>query len=726
MASLIPRSKAPGWPFYSVAVLAAAAAFATQVHLPLLLRAPLGFLLLGVFPGWLLAESLLRSERTTAEERAMASLALSVPVTILGRTLGFMAGLPAPAFLWAWAGLCTIWALLLRPRARPGAPADRVAWLIVGALALLVALPPGLDLVTRTSGDAISHVQIIEEIRLRGLPPQDPAYAGMPLTYMWQFHVWAAALVEGMGLTPFGIFPWVGGAMVAVLGFGAHCMAALFWTERRYRRLAPAVVALGMNALGWVLMATRLVVGPLVGHDRGLADFYQQFSTLVLHPRAFQVCGAIIYQSSFVLCSMLYKFLSACTLGTALSLIVATFALVAVQLREGGRGRLVAIAVLAMSAVVVHPVVGLPAGVALCVGLALAALTVEGRRVAIGPALAVVAGTGIGFGIIWFTQHLDQMAGHPVRVRLMVENIPPVVQGLSVVILPALWGWAAVYRRSKALALFGLGFGMVCLATSLGLSPPMPRTPQAYLVYLAYMGIAFFAPAGIGALVDVATRRIGRRWAWTLAALVFLPNALLLFNGWARQDGAWGYAGYPETRDDFAVFDYARDRTPVDAVFIDLQWVSCSAAAGYSGRRILFGGRDSTISALIGHPLDVVAARERVVVNLLLEPGVSDSTWRALRDQPAPVYVVARRTPTPYMLVPFPPGPHVDAIAKLDALPQSFIAVVRTPSLVLYRFQRGSQTSRRAREDGGPAALALPRRRDAPARRIQSADHGRP
>src|SRR5262249_38315116 len=104
-----PRSAIP-------AVLALGAALAAQVHAPLFLRAPLGYLLLGVIPGWALAESLLRAPGTTPEERAMASLTLSIPAAIAGRTLAFALGMPAPAFLWAWAVLCAAGCVLVRPR----------------------------------------------------------------------------------------------------------------------------------------------------------------------------------------------------------------------------------------------------------------------------------------------------------------------------------------------------------------------------------------------------------------------------------------------------------------------------------------------------------------------------------------------------------------------------------------------------------------------------------
>jgi hypothetical protein len=39
-------------------------------------------------------------------------------------------------------------------------------------------------------------------------------------------------------------------------------------------------------------------------------------------------------------------------------------------------------------------------------------------------------------------------------------------------------------------------------------------------------------------------------------------------------------------------------------------------------------------------------------------------------------------------------APRVDPVAKLDALPQSFTAVIRTPTLTLYRFRGEPSASR--------------------------------
>jgi hypothetical protein len=682
-----PRTAAFSPRFVVPALLAFTAAFAAQTHAPLFLRAPLGYLLLGVIPGWLLAERLLRSPGTTPEERAMASLTLSIPLAIAGRTLAFALGIGAPAFLWGWAFLCAVASLFPDRRPAGGPAADRVAWLIAAALALLVALPEGINSVTRVSGDAMFHSQIASEIRLRGWPPQNPSYFGLPMNYVWQLHVWVAALVEAMGITPFQVFPWIGGAMMAALAFGVFRIASLFWSEPLHRRLAPAVVALGMNALGWTHMFARLVLSPLKGGEHALAVFQDRITYWFVQPNAVHICRSVLFRADFVLCSFLYKFMVANAIGTALALIVTTLVLVAVRVREGGRGRLVAIGVLAMSAAVVHPVVGVPAGVAMLCGLALATLTAEGRTRTRAPALAVAVGLAAAVPVLWFMLHTGLAGGPHSRLHIVRPNLSPLAQGLVVVLLPALWGWAAARRRSPALALLGLGFAVVSLAVAVLFDTPVPVT-AIYPVYTAYFGVALFAGAGVGMVVMALRRRMGPVWAWLLVALLFLPNALMLFNGFLRQAPTWGLAGYPETPDEIALFDYVHTHTPVDAVVVDVQHAYSSSVAAYAERRGFFGGGDRSEAAVLGYPADILAARRSAVVNLLLEPGLDASTLEVLRAAPPELYVVARRTAPRDLIVYPPPQPLIDAVAKLDSMPDRFPPVMRTPTLALYRFAR--------------------------------------
>jgi hypothetical protein len=233
--------------------------------------------------------------------------------------------------------------------------------------------------------------------------------------------------------------------------------------------------------------------------------------------------------------------------------------------------------------------------------------------------------------------------------------------------------------------MFGLGFAAVSLAVAVFFDTPVPVT-AIYPVYTAYFAIALFAAAGVGMAVVALAPRAGA-WAWVAAALVFLPDGLMLFNGFARQGPTWGLAGYPETRDEIAVFDYVHARTPVDAIVIDVQHAYSSSVAAYAERRGWFGGGDRSEAAVLGYSADELARRRGAVVNLLLEPGLRDSTIPILREVPPPLYVVARRRVPRDLIVNPPPEPRVDAVAKLDALPAIFAPVMRTDSLALYVLQ---------------------------------------
>ncbi len=662
----------------ALAALPLLAAVAASAGAPAILREPLGFLLVGVLPGVLAARALLAD--APPEELAMAGLALAIPVGAAARAAAFLAGGSATAFLWALAALCAAAALALpapRERIRP----DPVAWLSAAALALFVAVPQALNPVTRVFGDSMFHAQIVLEILRRGIPPQDPSYFGMPLTYMWGFHVWGAAVCEAMGITPYDIFPWVGGSMMAVVALGAYRLARELWPERAIARLAPAIVALGMNALGWLWLVPRLALWPILQGHAAAETARRLAHALFVAPYPNSVSSQLLRSGYMVLGSLLYKFMCANTLGAAMALVVATAALAFAALRGAGAGRLAALAIAAMGMGAVHPLLGLPAGAALLVGLAASAWGASARAPALRAAAAVGAGLAAAAGLDWLMLHGGITGGEQTRIHFMTVNLPALLQDLLVVAVPAVLGWLEARRASPALARLGLGFAASFLVLALFLD--LPYIGEVYLVYGVYLGVAIFAAAGLRRLWQLASRRRAGSLAAVGLALILLPNALLLFNAFARQATGRGFAGYPETGDERAAFDYLRDRVPNDAVVVDTQFFSGSAAAAYSGRRGFYGGMRQ--ADLVGYPHDVMAARERCVLRLLLLPGLDDSVFAALDAVRAPLFVVGRRTPARVPLV-FPPPRPMDSVAKLDSVPQRFRPRLRTPTVAIYEY----------------------------------------
>src|SRR5882672_9896119 len=153
---------------------------------------------LGVFPG--MAAAFLFGGRSSRAQRWLIGLTLSPLVSAVAGWALMAVGvaLPLAARAVALAGLGA-WALLeLLHAGRADAPADEgeplpalVRWWSLG-LAAAVALPPLLNPFIRVHGDGWVHAGLVWEIAVRGFPPQDPRFAGLPLNYVWFYNLFVA------------------------------------------------------------------------------------------------------------------------------------------------------------------------------------------------------------------------------------------------------------------------------------------------------------------------------------------------------------------------------------------------------------------------------------------------------------------------------------------------------------------------------------------------------
>ena len=346
-----------------IAVLAAGAGAAAWLDFPPLLRAPLGFFLAGVLPGWILARLLWGGADTTADALAMGALVLSVPAGIVLRLAGFLTGLSGSSFALVLAALCIAGAVLLPGKRKTPAPADRVAWVVALGLGVIAALPAAVNPVFRTWGDAMFHSQLVYALLNRGVPPGHPAYAGFPATYMWLFHVWIAGLTETMGVSPYAVFPWVNAGMMAAVAFGIHRLTSTYWPDRLTARLSPLVVVLGMNALGWLTLLLHMAVDPFLGADRGAVTFTRRYGTWWSSP-PYTTLRSPSSTGDFHVCSFPFR-ISIPTLSSASPSLPSSDRIVSGAGEPAGAALCLATA----GAVVVHPIVGGPVAGALLVGL---------------------------------------------------------------------------------------------------------------------------------------------------------------------------------------------------------------------------------------------------------------------------------------------------------------------------------------------------------------------
>jgi len=144
---------------------------------------------LGLAPGYALAGWLAPGEREWV--RVCRGLFLS-PLVTGAAGVGFLAAGLTPgtaAVLVAGVSLAAAILVALRaPRVRPPRWERRLlVWLLV--LAALVLVPHALREWVRYRSDAWFHTAVAYEIMARGIPPDDPYFAGIPLNYPWFFHV---------------------------------------------------------------------------------------------------------------------------------------------------------------------------------------------------------------------------------------------------------------------------------------------------------------------------------------------------------------------------------------------------------------------------------------------------------------------------------------------------------------------------------------------------------
>ncbi len=669
-----------------IALVAACAVAAAFLNLPSAIRVPLGIVLMLIIPGWTLATILLRGSSTTPEEIGMLIPTLSLVVTAFARVAGGNLGITGNDFVGTWAAICVI-AVVWNSRAGGGgltwtSRPNRAAWWVAAGLAAMVVLPSVANHSFRFWGDAPFHGGYVNEIQMRGTPPENPGFVGMPAAYMWIYHVGIVALSEATGSDAYGLFFWVNGLMMFALSLAVYRIATMCWPRTFEHRIAPIVVVLGMNALGWLTAIAYGVASSFSGEVRGLADLQEMFTQLLGHPSADSVNPWLIHWAPFYLSSFIYKYLCPNTLASSLSIIAASVSMGAAFLREGSQRRLLILGLLTFCAMVVHPLVGIPACVALICGALVGSAAPAARKRSLYVALSVAVGGILSSFPIFYMLGSSIEAGEKTRIHLFGSNLLALVQGLLLVGWAAWFGLRALRGSGNQLAGFLLGISVTFLTMSVTVD--YPYIGEAYLVYLAYFGVATLAVGGIGMALNAERVRRIRISPWVLVALMFLPTPLIQVQAFVRHNNP-SSTWYPNEPDEIALFDYVRDHTPTNTVVIDSQLAYSPPASCYSGRRGYFGGVE--IATTLGYPIDEMKERERVCRDLLYDPGIGVETINALNSLAVPVCVIARQRPADVPEWRRTNGETPDPIAKLNRFPAMFHPVLSTPTMVLYEYR---------------------------------------
>jgi hypothetical protein len=614
------------------------------------------FVWLGVFPGMAAVRLLLPASPPAT--RWTLGLALSPLVAAVAGWVLLRAGQPLPTAA-RLIGL-TSWILFAGGEARglasrrdseDDAPGDRTAWGWTLAAAVFVALPLLVNAWTRYRSDTWVHAGLVYEISERGLPPQDPRFAGMRLNYVWFYNLFLA-LVDGLrGGSPFlaiiaANVCWMG--VQVALGWQ---LAWTLWRERAAARAALPLLVLGLNA-GALLLWPLWLLRALIGDERGLAEARRIIAT------AGWGTAEVIHQLNAPYAYMVNswdKFTIGTALGYAYLLLLVVLWAAARWLEAarpgdaphpGGAWRWLGVAFAASAGTMLfHSVVGLsviPVGLGACLVFAWLAR----RDAALGPAsragaLAAALGAGLLVTLPYFrsivTGWQAERSGVAHQYLHMGWQMPWTLA--TACGLAALAAWPGVWRawrerRRAALWLAAWTVGMAAFACVVHL----PQDNEIKFVWQVLAPLALLGGAGFPALLASTRRRLGAPIAGVLLAIAFvLPSALFLF-GYASDPAGASSAETHRDPGERELYAWVRTHTPADAVFADDRGRDVLLVEGR--RRLLVGtvfGPDKA-----AFPAGEMAHRRAVLDDLYGSAAALAADAACLDSLGAPAYVLYR------------------------------------------------------------------------------------
>ena len=150
----------------------------------------------------------------------------------------------------------------------PGVPRSVVLLSLAYGAVVLVAYLSNHFLLWRS--DAWYHASVTAEILERGFPPGEPWIAGVPIRYMWFYHLFIASWMRLSGLP---LIPALGGlnvACAAAFPYVVGRFAGMLTGDRRKVFLATLLTVAGFESASWILWPVglgRALFGEVRGAD---------------------------------------------------------------------------------------------------------------------------------------------------------------------------------------------------------------------------------------------------------------------------------------------------------------------------------------------------------------------------------------------------------------------------------------------------------------------------
>ncbi|MCC6652673.1 MAG: hypothetical protein IT348_16090 [Candidatus Eisenbacteria bacterium] len=656
---------ARAWP-WAAAVAAALSAAAGALPAPLAAFALA--LAWGWAPGAVLAPLLL--PRGSRALRALAALALSPFLTGAPFSALVAAGVPLHAAAVAVSALVAVAALAValgaRGRAAPArrAAGDGAAFAVAAAWTALAAVLLVGNTLLPLRSDGWFHAAVTAQIAARGVPPEDPYFAGLRLLYFWGSHAWASAWLV---LAP-RLEPWtplmalnLSGAFAVVLGVGA--IAQRLRANAAGVTLACLVALLGYSPFAWGMIVGRAFTGNVLGW----ADVVHQAGHGIDPVLATMATGQL--HGSLAFFGDKYLVLTPFGMGLALLALVVCAAL---ELLESPSARAATALGLALAATLfVHTVVGYAALLlcatwfAIAVARALAGSR-DGAAALVPLALAVIA------AVLLLSPYLAEITlgkRGQLSVGMGRKALYSFVVG-GAFYVPAGFAWLAARARRDAAALALLVPGL--LVAGLALALRLPENNQSKFLNLLFLLLA--APAALG--IQSALARIPERARVAAAGfllLAALPNLALACWGFAGEIGI-GVHAWRATSAQREACEWARAHTPRDAALCDP--IVARDLLVHGARSVFWGGpygeRDW------GYDPADLAARRALVSELALGRDPAGAAAALLAAQQREVVLVARAG-APDSIV---------SRAAIEARPDRFEPLWSNEAMAFYRVRR--------------------------------------
>jgi hypothetical protein len=515
---------------------------------------------------------------------AVSPLALGLPALMLVTTLRYplAAAVGQTEFVLA---VVAVWGIVATRRepSPPNPDAPRVSravpWLAIATL-VLTAIPPLVNPFIRMWSDAWFHSAAAIEIQLRGLPPQDPNFAGIPLYYPWFFHAWLAMIGDTLRVSPFHAQ-----AMLNAWSAGLLVLAAGRWAPRLPgsppAAVTGAVMLLGLDPLGWL----HWILAGLVGH---------RHSWSLAGPAA--VGEALSYNFPPSHISLLDRVWT----GTALTPVIALALTLAWSvddaLRRPGISAAVRVLLVAATMEALHPAFASVTIALTALALVITALGARPRGAYVAVALALIAAVALAVPYVRLCSLPDETT--TTHLGLYTRNAWSLAISIGPWWIPALVALPVFWRSGGGLRVLAIAMVGATL-TALLLVLPERNTDKFF--YLVWVWLAPFAVAGAWSLLRA--RRVPGTLASAALLAVTLPGTILFTTGFlseARSPGVLVRGSSPATASlplatpaEAAAYRYLADETPVRSVVLDGRRPTVNEPVPVlGGRRVFCGSLD--------------------------------------------------------------------------------------------------------------------------------------